>query len=48
MIKELYVEGWGLTTPDTIILRYAPWGDNNNPVIYANNVKQLVDSWQEK
>ena len=48
LIKELYVEGWGLRTPTAIIQRYAPWGDNNNPDIYAANVMQLVDSWQEK
>jgi hypothetical protein len=29
-----------------IIQRYAPWGDNNNPDIYAANVMQLVNSWQ--
>ncbi len=45
LIKELYVDGWGLTTPAPIIARYAPWGDNNNPDIYANTVKSLVDSW---
>ncbi|HUS15682.1 MAG TPA: glucosaminidase domain-containing protein [Chloroflexia bacterium] len=48
LIKELYIEGWGLTTPKAIIARYAPWGDNNNPDIYAATVKSLVDSWQEK
>jgi len=46
LIKELYVDGWGLRTPTAIIQRYAPWGDNNNPDIYAANVMQLVDSWQ--
>jgi hypothetical protein len=48
LIKELYVDGWGLRTPNAIIQRYAPWGDNNNPDIYAANVMQMVDSWQEK
>jgi hypothetical protein len=48
LIKELYVDGWDLRTPNVIIQRYAPWGDNNNPDIYAANVMQLVDSWQEK
>ncbi|MDQ2808371.1 MAG: glucosaminidase domain-containing protein, partial [Chloroflexota bacterium] len=46
LIKELYIAGWGLTTPSAIIVRYAPWGDNNNPVQYAANVTALVDSWQ--
>ncbi len=45
LIKELYIQGWGLTTPAPIIVRYAPWGDNNNPDVYANTVKALVDSW---
>jgi hypothetical protein len=35
-----------LRTPDDILLRYAPWGDNNNPVQYAASVRQLVDAWQ--
>jgi hypothetical protein len=46
LIKELYVDGWDLRTPNAIIQRYAPWGDNNNPDIYAANVMQLVNSWQ--
>ena len=45
LIKELYIEGWGLTTPAPIITRYAPWGDNNNPDVYAATVKALVASW---
>ncbi len=45
LIKELYIEGWGLTTPAPIIARYAPWGDNNNPDVYAATVKALVASW---
>ncbi|MGI8588909.1 MAG: glucosaminidase domain-containing protein [Chloroflexia bacterium] len=48
LIKELYIGGWGLATPDAIIPRYAPWGDNNNPSVYAASVKSLVDSWQTK
>jgi hypothetical protein len=45
LIKELYIGTWGLTTPNTILPRYAPWGDNNNPVTYAATVTALVDSW---
>jgi len=45
LIKELYIQGWGLTTPGPIINRYAPWGDGNNPDIYSATVKALVDSW---
>jgi len=47
LIKELYIGEWGLTTPSAITPRYAPWGDNNNPDVYAATVKALVDSWQE-
>jgi len=46
LIKTLYIEGWGLTTPGPLIARYAPWGDNNNPAVYAATVKALVDSWE--
>jgi len=45
LIKELYIGTWGLTTPDTILPRYAPWADNNNPIAYASTVAALVDSW---
>lgn len=49
LIKELYIGAWGLTTPDTILPRYAPWGDNNNPLTYAATVTALVDSgWEPK
>ncbi|MDQ2807606.1 MAG: hypothetical protein M3Z04_11950 [Chloroflexota bacterium] len=45
MIKELYIEGWGLTTPRSILARYAPWGDGNNPDSYAATVTALVAGW---
>lgn len=45
LIKELYIGAWGLTTPGTILPRYAPWGDNNNPSTYAATVSALVDLW---
>jgi hypothetical protein len=45
LIKELYIGTWGLATPNTILPRYAPWGDNNNPITYAATVSSLVDSW---
>jgi len=46
LIKTLYIGQWSLRTPAAITPRYAPWGDGNNPVQYAANVCQLVDSWQ--
>jgi hypothetical protein len=47
LLKELYIDGWHLATPVTILPRYAPWGDNNDPLTYANTVTRLVDSWQQ-
>ena len=46
LIKELYIGQWGLTTPAAVTPRYAPWGDGNNPDVYAATVCRLVDSWQ--
>jgi len=46
LIKTLYIEGWGLTTPGPILARYAPWADGNNPDVYAATVTALVRSWQ--
>jgi len=46
LIRELYIQSWGLTTPRPILARYAPWGDGNNPNVYAATVKALVDGWQ--
>jgi hypothetical protein len=37
----LYV-GAGLATPSQIFIRYAPDGDNNNPVAYASDVEQSI------
>jgi hypothetical protein len=45
LIREVYVAGWHLTTPATILPRYAPWGANNHPERYAATVTAHVDSW---
>ncbi|HMA35704.1 MAG TPA: glucosaminidase domain-containing protein [Chloroflexia bacterium] len=45
LIRELYMDQWRLLTPDMILPRYAPWGDNNDPVKYTASVNQLVDEW---
>ncbi|MDQ2809593.1 MAG: glucosaminidase domain-containing protein [Chloroflexota bacterium] len=45
LIRELYVENWGLTTPGPILTRYAPWSDGNDPTAYAATVVALVASW---
>jgi hypothetical protein len=46
LIKDLYIEGWGLRTVDAIVPVYAPSGDNNDPVNYIASVKYMVDSWR--
>lgn len=46
LIKDLYVNGWHLTTLQMIIPRYAPSADHNDPLAYINNVHNLVASWR--
>jgi len=46
LIKTLYIGQWSLRTPSAITVRYAPWGDGNNPVQYAAAVCRLVDRLQ--
>jgi hypothetical protein len=48
LMTDLYINGWGLRTVDKIIPVYAPYGDNNNPPVYAASVKSMVDSWRGK
>ncbi len=42
------MDDWGLYTPATILPRYAPWVDNNNPDEYAATVVGLVDEWARR
>jgi len=42
----LYV-GAGLTTPEQILQRYAPAGDNNDPSGYAQDVEALMRDWRQ-
>lgn len=46
LIKELYIDYWGLDTVDKIIPRYAPAGDNNDEGGYIYVVKKLVYQWR--
>lgn len=48
LIKELYVDGWGRSTVEDIIPKYAPAADNNDESAYINGVKTLVQQWQGK
>jgi hypothetical protein len=46
LIRELYIDGWGLRTVAQILPRYAPPADNNDTDAYIHNVEQLMDSWR--
>ena len=46
LIRELYVDGWGLQTVGQIVPRYAPPGDNNDPTSYIATVEDLVAGWR--
>jgi hypothetical protein len=45
LIRTLYLDTWDLRTPAAILPRYAPPGDGNDPLAYADGVTQLVDGW---
>jgi hypothetical protein len=46
LIRNLYIEGWKLTTVEQIIPKYAPSEDNNNPPAYINAVNRMVENWR--
>lgn len=48
LIKDLYIEGWGLRTVDAIVPVYAPAADRNDPTGYIASVKYMVDSWRSR
>jgi Mannosyl-glycoprotein endo-beta-N-acetylglucosaminidase len=48
LIRELYVDGWGLQTVGQIVPRYAPPGDNNDTAGYIATVQDLVAGWRER
>jgi len=45
LIRDLYIDGWGLHTVGQILVRYAPPADNNDTDSYVRNVQQLMDGW---
>lgn len=47
LIKNLYINQWGLVTVEQIIPRYAPLGDHNDVSAYIRSVVSSVQSWQE-
>ena len=46
LLKNLYVDGWGLTTPEQIIPKYAPAADHNNEAGYEYALEHAVDTWR--
>jgi hypothetical protein len=46
LIRDLYIDGWGLHTVAEILPRYAPAADNNDTAAYIANVQNLIDSWR--
>lgn len=45
LIRGLYVEAWGLTTPRAALVKYAPSSDGNRPAAYATAVERMVAQW---
>jgi hypothetical protein len=48
LLSELYVADWQYNTIEKITEKYAPWGDNNNPIVYANSVAHNADEYRKK
>jgi len=44
LIRNLYIDGWGLRTLETIIPKYAPAADHNNPNSYINQVRTMLQA----
>jgi hypothetical protein len=47
LLRNLYVDAWGLTTPEQIIPKYAPAADNNNEKAYEYALEHAVDTWKQ-
>ena len=46
LLRDLYIDGWGLHTVADILARYAPPVDNNDTGAYVADVQGLMDSWR--
>lgn len=46
LIRNLYIDKWGLKTVAAIVPVYAPAGDHNDPTGYINAVERAVDAWR--
>lgn len=47
LIRDLYVNTWGLTTIEQIIPRYAPPADENDDSAYITDLKLFLTTWYE-
>ena len=47
LIRDLYVNTWGLTTIDQILPRYAPPSDHNDDSAYLADLKLFLTTWYE-
>lgn len=45
LIRDLYIDKWGLWDHRAILRKYAPTADGNVPESYAKHVEQLVIEW---
>ena len=46
LIRNVYVDSWGLSTVEKIIPHYAPNADHNDEAAYIASVEQSVASWR--
>ncbi len=46
LIRELYIDGWQLTTIEQILPVYAPPADNNDTEHYIGTVRTLINTWR--
>jgi hypothetical protein len=47
-INEKYIDGWGLTTIEAALPKYAPASDNNDTALYIRQVCDWVARWQRE
>lgn len=48
LLRNLYVDAWGLTTPEQIIPRYAPSADHNDEAAYIYALEHAVETWRHQ
>ncbi|HEY1017094.1 MAG TPA: glucosaminidase domain-containing protein [Herpetosiphonaceae bacterium] len=46
LIRDLYIDGWKLTTVEQILPVYAPPADNNDTEAYIATVNHLISTWR--